>query len=168
MIWCSCRRRPTKSRILETLEAHPALSPLAKANCTAFRWGSTAEEKGGTARWEGGFTSNTGIEATNYGMLSGYDMALARKRGMYPSNIAMLNEENDVLFHSAFGGSPLTHGCVWKWLVPLNPMVLLIIIPIYPYEKWLFHWEYTQHFQTNPHWPTNPCVTSVTSVGRLW
>ena len=24
-------------------------------------------------------------------------------------------------------------------LVPLNPMVLLIIIPI----KWLFHWEYT-------------------------
>ena len=19
-----------------------------------------------------------------------------------------------------------------------------------PYEKWLFHWEYTQHFQTNP------------------
>ena len=31
--------------------------------------------------------------------------------------------------------------------VPLNPMVLLIIIPI----KWLFHWEYTQHFQTNPY-----------------
>ena len=29
---------------------------------------------------------------------------------------------------------------------PLYPMVLLIIIPI----KWLFHWEYTQHFQTNP------------------
>ena len=26
-------------------------------------------------------------------------------------------------------------------------MVLLIIIPI----KWLFHWECTQHFQTNPH-----------------
>ena len=20
----------------------------------------------------------------------------------------------------------------------------------YPYEKWLFHWIYTQHFQTNP------------------
>ena len=39
------------------------------------------------------------------------------------------------------------YGCVWKWLVPLNPMVLLIIIPI----KWLFHWEYTQHFQTNPY-----------------
>ena len=28
-------------------------------------------------------------------------------------------------------------GCVWKCRVPLNPMVLLIIIPIYPYEKWL-------------------------------
>ena len=21
----------------------------------------------------------------------------------------------------------------------------------YPYEKWLFHWEYSQHFQTNPY-----------------
>ena len=21
----------------------------------------------------------------------------------------------------------------------------------YPYEKWLFHWEYPQHFQTNPY-----------------
>ena len=30
------------------------------------------------------------------------------------------------------------YGCVWKCCVPLNPMVLLIIIPI----KWLFHWEY--------------------------
>ena len=30
--------------------------------------------------------------------------------------------------------------------VPLNPMVLLIIIP----TKWLFHWGYTQHFQTYP------------------
>ena len=26
-------------------------------------------------------------------------------------------------------------------------MVLLIIIPI----KWLFHWEYSQHFQTHPY-----------------
>ena len=31
------------------------------------------------------------------------------------------------------------YGCVWKCRVPLNPMVLLIIIPI----KWLFHWGYT-------------------------
>ena len=30
---------------------------------------------------------------------------------------------------------------------PIFPMVLLIIIPI----KWLFVWEYTQHFQTNPY-----------------
>ena len=36
--------------------------------------------------------------------------------------------------------------CLKMVSVPLNPMVLLIIIPI----KWLFHWEYTQHFQTNP------------------
>ena len=26
--------------------------------------------------------------------------------------------------------SRTNHGCVWKWLVPLNPMVLLIIIPM--------------------------------------
>ena len=37
-------------------------------------------------------------------------------------------------------------GCVWKWLVPLNPMVLLIIIPI----KWLFHWEYYPTFSDKP------------------
>ena len=30
--------------------------------------------------------------------------------------------------------------------VPLHPMVFMIIIPI----KWLFHWEYTQHFQETP------------------
>ena len=42
----------------------------------------------------------------------------------------------------------LTHLGVSENVVstPLYPMVLLIIIPI----KWLFHWEYTQHFQTNP------------------
>ena len=28
--------------------------------------------------------------------------------------------------------------------VPNDPMVN----DHYPYEKWLFHWEYTQHFQT--------------------
>ena len=51
----------------------------------------------------------------------------------------------------------------WLWLLkwvchsmsensaPLNPMVLLIIIPI----KWLFHWEYTQHFQTDPNHQQN-------------
>ena len=33
--------------------------------------------------------------------------------------------------------------------VPLHPMVLLIIIP----TKWLFHWGYTQHFQTYPFLP---------------
>ena len=33
-------------------------------------------------------------------------------------------------------------------------MVLLIIIPI----KWLFHWGYTQHFQTNP------CVVALAST----
>ena len=36
--------------------------------------------------------------------------------------------------------SLLCHMGVSENSVPLNPMVLLIIIPI----KWLFHWEYTQ------------------------
>ena len=31
--------------------------------------------------------------------------------------------------------------------VPLNP----VVNDHYPYEKWLFHWECTQHFQTNQH-----------------
>ena len=31
--------------------------------------------------------------------------------------------------------------------VPHCTYWLMIIIPI----KWLFHWEYTQHFQTNPY-----------------
>ena len=39
------------------------------------------------------------------------------------------------------------YGCVWKWLVSLNPMVFMIIIPI----KWLFHWEYTL-FSDKPIW----------------
>ena len=35
--------------------------------------------------------------------------------------------------------------CLKMLCKPLNPMVLLIIIPI----KWLFHWE--PYFQTNPY-----------------
>ena len=35
----------------------------------------------------------------------------------------------------------------------------------YPYEQWLFHWEYTQHFQTNPymhlHKPDQICIVSI-------
>ena len=37
--------------------------------------------------------------------------------------------------------------CLKMVSTPLYPMVLLIIIP----TKWLFHWEDTQHFQTNPY-----------------
>ena len=41
----------------------------------------------------------------------------------------------------------LIRGCLKIVCTPKKPMVLLIIIPM----KWLFHWEYTQHFQTNPY-----------------
>ena len=45
---------------------------------------------------------------------------------------------------------------VWKWVVPLNPMVLLIIIPI----KWLFHWEYTLFSDKAICFPVSP--------SRMW
>ena len=42
-------------------------------------------------------------------------------------------------YHGLLGKS-CTYMGVSENSVPLNPMVLLIIIPI----KWLFHWEYTR------------------------
>ena len=51
------------------------------------------------------------------------------------------------------GADPSTywhnHVSVSENSVPLNPMVPMVN-DHYPYEKLLFHWEYTQHFQTNP------------------
>ena len=54
-----------------------------------------------------------------------------------------------------------TFGCVWKCCVPLNPMVLLIIIPI----KWLFHWEYTL-FSDKPKWCLSDpeCIHSASPI----
>ena len=49
----------------------------------------------------------------------------------------------------------LCHVGVSENSVPLNPMVN----DHYPVFKWLFHWEYTQHFQTNP------CVAMLWSIG---
>ena len=54
----------------------------------------------------------------------------------------------------------------WIWVclknsVPLNPMVLLIIIPI----KWLFHWEYTL-FSDKPIWNLTPEVADILVVER--
>ena len=40
--------------------------------------------------------------------------------------------------------------CLKMVSTPKPSLVLLIIIHHYPVSKWLFHWEYTQHFQTNP------------------
>ena len=40
------------------------------------------------------------------------------------------------------------NGFVWKWCVyPEKPNGFA---DHYPYEKWLFHWGYTTHFQTYP------------------
>ena len=44
--------------------------------------------------------------------------------------------------------------CLSENSVPLNPMVN----DHYPDEKWLFHWEYTQHFQTNPYVSMGFCI----------
>ena len=40
------------------------------------------------------------------------------------------------------------YGFVWKLVSTPTPNGFA---DHYPYEKWLFHWEYTQHFQTNPY-----------------
>ena len=63
----------------------------------------------------------------------------------------------------------LTFGSCWHMGVSenrLNPIVPNGFADPYPYEKWLFHWEYTQHFQTNPYPATaNPwiCNTNFTA-----
>ena len=49
------------------------------------------------------------------------------------------NTTGSSLDHHFLSHEKKTNGFVWKCCVPLNPMVLLIIIPI----KWLFHWEDT-------------------------
>ena len=61
-------------------------------------------------------------------------------------------------------------GTIWVCLKmlaqPLHPMVLLIIIP----SKWLLHWEYTQHFQTNPydHIPEASRGKPISELSRDW
>ena len=48
-------------------------------------------------------------------------------------------------------------GCVWKCCVPHCTQWFCWSLSLYIPIKWLFHWEYTQHFQTNP-----------TGVDRTW
>ena len=40
---------------------------------------------------------------------------------------------------------------LWMCLKIVYPIVPNVFADHYPYEKWLFHWEYTQHIQTNPY-----------------
>ena len=70
---------------------------------------------------------------------------LATSKGMQKRHnlilIALARTSKGIIYSSF-----IVHLGVSENSVPLNPMVLLIIIPF----KWLFHWEYTQHFQTKP------------------
>ena len=51
------------------------------------------------------------------------------------------------LFYSLYCGfTTLKWVCLKMLCTPINPMVLLIIIP----TKWLFHWGFGPHFQTYP------------------
>ena len=56
-----------------------------------------------------------------------------------------------ILYYTGFIDYSLADGQMYMGVsensVPLNPLVLLIIIPI----KWLFHWEYTL-FSDKPIW----------------
>ena len=58
--------------------------------------------------------------------------------------------------------SPQTYGFVWKCCVPLNPMVLLIIIPI----KNGYFIGNIPYFQTNPY--TNKCFLSAPRNINQW
>ena len=40
---------------------------------------------------------------------------------------------------------------IWVCLKIVYPIVPNGFADHYPVFKWLFHWEYTQHFQTNPY-----------------
>ena len=40
---------------------------------------------------------------------------------------------------------------IWVYLKMLCTPFYPMVNDHYPYENWLFHWEYTQHFQTNPY-----------------
>ena len=52
---------------------------------------------------------------------------------------AVSNEKGSSLCtYNSHNSHIMSYGCVWKWLVPLNPMVN----DHYPVFKWLFHWEY--------------------------
>ena len=60
---------------------------------------------------------------------------------------------------------------VWVCLKIVYPIVPNGFADHYPYEKWLFHWEYTQHFQTNlfdgwfPWFPQDPTHQKRPSTG---
>jgi len=40
---------------------------------------------------------------------------------------------------------------IWVCLKIVYPFLPNGFADHYPKNKWLFHWEYTQHFQTNPY-----------------
>ena len=54
----------------------------------------------------------------------------------------------------------LSGNSVWVCLKIVYPIVPNGFADHYPYEKLLFHWEYTQHFQTNP------CASPVSTITR--
>ena len=79
-----------------------------------------------------------------------------RKKSRFPLIIFQIQLVWNPKFLS---GVSFLNGCVWKWLVPLNPMVLLIIIP---FLNGYFIGN-IPYFQTNPN--VISCPASKTSVG---
>ena len=69
----------------------------------------------------------------------------------------------------------LSYGCVTENVV--YPIVPNGFADHYPGFKWLFHWEYTQHVQTNPYftnlnlkaiWGYFPLLTMISNEGDQW
>ena len=54
---------------------------------------------------------------------------------------------------------------MWVCLKIVYPIVPNGFADHYPYEKWLFHWEYTQHFQTNPCSCKPTCLSKGQTLG---
>ena len=75
--------------------------------------------------------------------------------GSYESSLKLLYH----LYHRKLAIPRISHMGVSENSAPLNPMVLLIIIPI----KWLFHLEYTL-FSNKP----ISCWTESSNSHRLW
>ena len=84
-----------------------------------------------------------------------------------------LSENRDIMGMESIETIYGLYDDIW-WYLGLSENVVYPIVPNgfadhYPVFKWLFHWEYTQHFQTNPFediWTSWKC--KLFFAGNIW